>query len=68
MNPRCGGSLVVVLVLGLIVPGGVEDEFAEDFSGGGGDDGDVEVLDEHGDGGSGVGSADTDVVEVPAVA
>jgi len=35
----------------LVVPGGVEGEVAEDFAGGDVDDG--EVLDEHGDGGSG---------------
>ena len=48
---------------GLVVAGGVEGEVAEEFSGGGVDDPDVEVGDEHEDGGSGVGSADADVVE-----
>ncbi|MEU4295053.1 hypothetical protein AB0E63_43105 [Kribbella sp. NPDC026596] len=51
---------------GLVVLGGVEDEFALEFSGGGVDDSDVEVVDEEEDVGSGVGSADADVVE-PAV-
>lgn len=48
---------------GLVVAAWVDGEVAEDFSGGGVDDGDVEVLDEQGDVGSGVGSADTDVSE-----
>ena len=34
--------------------GGVEDEFADEFAGGGVDDADVQVVDEHEDGGSGV--------------
>jgi hypothetical protein len=41
---------------------------AWDFAGGGVDDGDVEVLDEDGDGGSGVGPLDADVVELAGVA
>ena len=45
---------------------GVQGELAEEFSGGGVDDADLEVLDEQDDVGSGVGSADADVVE-PAV-
>jgi len=53
--------------LWLIVPGGIEYEFAEYFSGGGGHDRNVEVLDQHGDVGSGVGSANTNVVELAAV-
>ena len=47
----------------MVVPGGVEGEFAEDFSGGGVDDSDVEVLDEYEDAGSVVDAADADVVE-----
>ena len=47
---------------GLVVAVGVEDEFSEEFAGGGVDDSDVEVLDEQDDVGSGVGSADADVV------
>ena len=54
------------LGLGLVVPDGVEGELAEEFSGGLGDDADVQVLDEQEDVGSGVGSSDADVVE-PAV-
>ena len=53
---------------GLVVAGGVEGEFAEEFACGGVDDADVEVLDEHQDAGSGVGPADADVVEAAAVA
>ncbi|GAA4748845.1 hypothetical protein GCM10023328_34170 [Modestobacter marinus] len=48
---------------GLVVAGGVEGEFAEEFAGGGVDDADVQVLDQEQDVGSGVGSADADVVE-----
>jgi len=51
---------------GLVVPGGVDGEFAEELAGGGVDDADVQVLDEHQDAGPGVGAADADVVE-PAV-
>ncbi len=51
---------------GLVVAGGVDGELAEEFSGGGVDDADVEVVDEQDDVGSGVGSSDADVVE-PAV-
>jgi hypothetical protein len=47
----------------LIVAGGVDGEFADEFSGGGVDDSDVEVLDEHEHSGAGVGSADADVVQ-----
>ena len=42
MGPGCAG--------GLVVAGGVEDQFAEEFAGGGVDDADVQVLDEHQDG------------------
>ena len=41
---------------------------AEDLSGFGVDDVDVEFLDEHGDVGSGMGSSDADVVEFAGVA
>ncbi len=41
---------------------------AEEFSGGGVDDADVEVFDEHDDVGSGVGSSNADVVEGAGVA
>ena len=47
----------------LVVAGGVEDQVAEEFAGGGVDYADVQVLDEHEDVGSGVGSSDADVVE-----
>jgi hypothetical protein len=50
----------------LVVLGGVEGEFTQQFAGGGVDDPDVEVLDEEQDVGSGVGSPDPDVVQ-PAV-
>src|SRR5689334_12650698 len=46
----------------LVVAGGVEGEFSDEFAGGGVDDADVEVVDEFEDWGSGVGSADPDVV------
>ena len=47
----------------MVVPGGVEDEFAEKFAGRGVDDSDVEVLDEDQDAGSVVDAADADVVQ-----
>ena len=47
----------------MVVPGGVDGEFADELAGGGVDDSDVEVADEHEDAGSGVGSADADVVQ-----
>jgi hypothetical protein len=49
--------------LGLVVAGGVEDQVAEEFAGGGGDHADVQIVDEHDDVGSGVGSSDAEVVE-----
>jgi hypothetical protein len=48
---------------GLVVAGGVDDQLAEQLAGGRVDDADLEVVDEQPDGGSGVGSADADVVE-----
>src|SRR5579875_3796142 len=48
--------------------GRVERELAEELAGGGVDDADVQVLDQHVDGGPGVGSADADVVEAAVVA
>jgi hypothetical protein len=53
---------------GLVVAVGVDGELAEEFAGGGVDDADVEVVDEHQDAGSGVGPADADVVEFAVVA
>ena len=50
---------------GLVVPGGVECEVSEDFSGGGVDDFDVEVVGEDQDAGSVVDAADADVVQAP---
>ncbi|GAY17978.1 hypothetical protein MSZK_47040 [Mycobacterium sp. shizuoka-1] len=47
----------------MVVPGGVEGEVAEDFSGGGVDDGDVVVLGQDQDAGSVVVAADADVVQ-----
>ena len=52
---------------GLIVAGGVEQELADDLTGGSVDDGDVEVLDQEPNVGSGVGSPDADVVESAVV-
>ncbi|HEU4541126.1 MAG TPA: hypothetical protein VFR23_08365 [Jiangellaceae bacterium] len=52
----------------MVALGGVEDEFAEEFCGGGVDDPDVAVLDQDDHVGSGVGSADADGVEPAAVA
>ena len=49
----------------MVAAGGVEGETAEDLAGGGVDDADVEVGDEHDDAGFGVGSADGDVVQLP---
>jgi hypothetical protein len=47
----------------LVVASWVDDQVAQDLAGGGVDDGDVEVLDEQDDVGSGVGSADADVAK-----
>jgi len=47
---------------GLVVPGRVEGELAEQFAGRGVDDADVQVLDQEQDAGSGVGAADADVM------
>ncbi len=52
---------------GLVVDGGVEGEVAEELAGDGVDDADVKVVDEQDDVGSGVGSADADVVESAVV-
>ena len=43
---------------GLVVAVRVEGQFADEFAGGGVDDADVQVLDEHQDAGPGVGAAD----------
>lgn len=47
----------------MVVPGGVEGEVAQDFSGGGVDDGDVVVVGQDQDAGSVVVAADADVVQ-----
>jgi len=61
LNLRFGGFLVF-FVLWLVVAGGIKGEVAEEFSGVGVDDADVEVVDEHDDVGSGVGSPDPGAV------
>lgn len=48
----------------MVVAGGVDRECSEEFSGGGIDDANVEVVDEEDDVGSGVGSSDADVAEL----
>ena len=48
---------------GLVVLGGVEDQLAEQLAGGGVDHADVQVLDEQDEVGSGMGSADAEVVQ-----
>jgi hypothetical protein len=48
----------------LVVAAGVDGQFAEQLPGGGADDADLEVVDEHDELGSGVGSSDAEVVEV----
>jgi hypothetical protein len=53
--------------LGLVVPGGVEGELADEFAGVV-EDSDVSSGDEHGDGLAGVASSDADVVEASGVA
>jgi hypothetical protein len=53
---------------GLVVPVGVEDQFAEELAGVSIDDADLQVLDEEQDAGAGVGAADADVVELSVVA
>ena len=54
--------------MGLIAAGGVEGELAEDFAGGGVDHGDVQAVDEQGDGLMVAGAADADGVEGAGVA
>jgi hypothetical protein len=53
---------------GLVVPAGVEGELAQELTGVFVDHADVAVLDEEQDVGSGVGSADADVVQPAVVA
>jgi hypothetical protein len=56
------------LACGLVVPGWVEGEVAQELTGSGVDDADVQILGEEQDAGSGVGAADADVVEAAVVA
>ena len=58
----------VVGFQGLVVAVGVDGELSDDFSGGGVQHGDVVVLDQQQDSGSGVGAADGDVSEFAGVA
>src|SRR5829696_1226957 len=53
---------------GLVVPGGVEDELADQLAGVASDDSDVQVVDEQGDVGAAGGGAEADVVELAVVA
>jgi hypothetical protein len=53
---------------GLVAAAGVDGELAEDLTGGGVQDGDVAVLCQDEDVGSGVGSADADGAQAPGVA
>ncbi|KMO73438.1 hypothetical protein [Mycolicibacterium chlorophenolicum] len=68
LNPRWGSGLFSWAAAGdaagLVVPGGVDGEVADELAGGGVDDPDVEVVDEHQNAGSGVGAADADVVQL----
>src|SRR3954452_22082542 len=67
LNPRQVLGSGFLSFLGLVVAAGVEGELGEQSAGGGGDDADVEVLDEDENVGSGVGSSDADVVESAVV-
>jgi hypothetical protein len=51
---------------GLVVPGRVEGELAEELAGGGVDDSELKVLDDQQDAGPGVGWPDADVVQAAA--
>src|SRR5215207_3056651 len=53
---------------GLVVPGGVEDELADQLAGVAADDADVQVVDEQSDVGAAGGSAEADVVQSAVVA
>jgi hypothetical protein len=52
----------------LVVAGGVEDEFSDQFAGVAVDDADVQVVDQEGDSGSGACGAEADVVQPAVVA
>ena len=60
----CRFGLLLCVPSGLVVLAWVDDEVTQDLAGGGVHDGDVEVLDEKDDVGSGVGSSDADVAEL----
>ena len=47
----------------MVVAGGIEDQFAQEFPGDGVADADMQVVDEQDDVSSGVGSADAEVVQ-----
>ena len=53
---------------GLVVLGRIEGQLAQDLAGGGVEHGDLQVFDEQSDVGSGVGSAESDVVQSAVVA
>ena len=53
---------------GLVIDGWVEHQLADELAGGGVDDANVEAVDQHQDGDSGVSSADPDVVQPAVVA
>ena len=53
---------------GLVVAGGVQDEFAEELAGVAVDDSDMQVVDEQGDRGAGAAAAQADVVQAAVVA
>jgi hypothetical protein len=53
---------------GLVVPGRVEGEFADQLAGVAADDADVQAVDEQGDAGAEAGGAESDVVESAVVA
>ncbi len=53
---------------GLVIPGRVEGEFADQLAGVAADDADVQVVNQEGDPGAGMGGAEPDVVESAVVA
>jgi hypothetical protein len=66
LGPRCFVWPAGWPAGGLVVPGGVDGELAQELAGGCVDDPDVQVLDEHQDAGPGVGPADADVMQAAA--
>ena len=64
-NPRLGFGPFLCsrwMLAGLVVLGGIEGYSGDELAGGGVDDSDAQVLDEHQIVGWGVGSSDADVV------